>query len=146
MVFDSENYNVFMYVAILVVTLLIFFNSVNLVETGLKEFEYSANNLGKGLTGLSMGDVEEPNGGKFSGFIDKVIDQENGGVVKKRRYVTGYAVSEDEEEIEEEIAQDTGELYTENSYLIYYMLIGFVGFCIFLISVVFFLPKLKEYT
>jgi hypothetical protein len=103
-IFDSEYYNAFMFISILVVLMLIFFNLSNIVEEGISEQNINAKNK---LTGLAI---------------------------------------DDEEPTEEPTEELTEELYTEKSYLIYYMLLGFLGFCIFILSLVFFLPRLKEFT
>jgi len=102
-IYDSEHYNSFMFISILVVLMLIFFNLSNIVEEGISEQNINAKNK---LTGLAIDDEEQ----------------------------------EEEEEEEQE------ELYTEKSYLIYYILLGFLGFCIFILSSIFFLPRLKEFT
>ncbi len=99
-IYDSEHYNSFMFISILVVLMLIFFNLSNIVEEGISEQNINAKNK---LTGLAIDDEEQ-------------------------------------EEQEQE------ELYTEKSYLVYYMLLGFLGFCIFILSSIFFLPRLKEFT
>tara|TARA_Y100000310_G_C20582476_1_gene763709 strand:- start:753 stop:1229 length:477 start_codon:yes stop_codon:yes gene_type:complete len=158
MVFDSEHYNVFMYVSISIVLMLIFFNSINIVAEGLENGE----EFGRRLTGYVVEEVQKDLGNN---------KEDNG---KFNNYLTGLVVEGDIDEIEnldlgegEELDQDTinqfavdlekkkdvdvqenpdGELYTEGSYMIYYTLLGFLAFCVFLLSVVFFLPRLKEYT
>ena len=98
-VFDNEYYNTFMFVSILIILMLIFFNLSNILEQGISKQDMKIEN-------------------KLTGFIV------------------------DEVEIEDE----EKELYTEKSYLMYYMLLGFLGFCIFILSLIFFLPKLKDIT
>jgi len=143
--YNSENYNVFMYVAISVTILLLFFNSLSIVETGLQEFD------GSRLTGY----VIEEEISEFDNYYEKVLENTK---VKRSRGLTGFAVEDnevDEEKkagtassdsvnLEENIPE--GELYTEGSFFIYYMLLGFVGLCIFILSAIFFLPRLKELT
>ncbi len=133
--YSSDNYNVFMYVAISVVTLLIFFNSFNIVEEGLSDFEF------KGVTGHVVEEVEE---NRFEDYLDEFVVKDR---IERRRGLTGFAVEDEEvtEENNEENIPD-GELYTEGSFFMYYMLLAFIGICILVLSAVFFLPKLKEIT
>ena len=173
MVFDSEHYNFFMYIAISLVVMLMVLNSISIVETGLSDFEKNSNRFGRGLTGLVVDEViagtasENAKGlkvGKFSEYIGKVIEVENENS-KFARGLTGLAIIEDggnsidqyktnqvalelsEEEEEERLKQKfKGELYTEGSYMIYYTLLGFFVLGIFIISIIFFLPKLKDYS
>lgn len=161
--FDSEHYTMYMYVSITIVTFLIFFNSINIVETGLNGISEDGK-LGKGLTGFIVEEINEDRipdkrVGKFDTFLEglKTIDLEDKKEIRRSRFLTGLAVVEDEEDSESEFVVDLdeeepveinvdGELYTEGSYMIYFMLLGFLGFCIFILSAVFFLPKLKSYT
>lgn len=132
--FNNKNYSVYMYVAISVVTLLLFFNSMSIVETGLKDFEF------KGVTGNVVEEVKE---NEFDEYLDEFVDYQE---VRRPKGVTGFAVEDSEDEkLEEENIPD-GELYTEGSFFLYYMLLAFIGLCIFILSAVFFLPKLKELT
>ncbi len=104
-IYDSEHYNSFMFISILVVLMLIFFNLSNIVEEGISEQNINAKNK-----------------------------------------LTGLAIDDEEQEEEEEEEEEQEELYTEKAYLIYYILLGFLGFCIFILSSIFFLPRLKEFT
>ena len=101
-VFDNEHYNTFMFVSILIILMLIFFNLSNILEQGISKQD-----------------------------------------IKIENKLTGFAVEDDEDKENDE---DKEELYTEKSYLMYYMLLGFLGFCIFILSLIFFLPKLKDIT
>lgn len=133
--FNSDNYNAYMYVAISVVTLLLFFNSVSLVETGLQDFEF------KGLTGYAVEDIESND---FDDYLNEFVEQDK---IRRPRGLTGFAVEDvDEDTVSPEENIPEGELYTEGSFFLYYMLLAFIGLCIFILSAVFFLPKLKDLT
>ena len=155
MVFDSEHYTIFMYVSILVVTVLIFFNSINIVETGLGELEKSGEDFGRGLTGFVVGEVGKnvavgvvkQKESRFAEYLEKLSALENDGSEVNRRGLTGLAVAEEEDEDDEEVSEEPeGELYTEGSYMVYFALLGFLGLCIFILSAVFLIPRFKGYT
>jgi hypothetical protein len=167
--FSSEYYSMFMYVAISIVTMLIFFNSINIVETGLDGFEKGGNEFGKGLTGLVVEEIEEEVSGKasFDSYLEKVVENDK-PKSKFSRGLTGLVIIEDEkgneievdndkveqfavdldkkEEEPELIEGENGELYTEGSYMIYFALLGFLGLSVFIVTAFFFLPKLKDLT
>ena len=103
-IFDNEYYNTFMFVSMLIIIMLIFFNLSNILEQG-----------------ISKQDIKIEN--KLTGFIVDEVEIED-----------------------EEIEDGKKELYTEKSYLYYYMLLGFLALCIFILSLIFFLPKLKDIT
>ena len=108
-VFDNEHYNTFMFVSILIILMLIFFNLSNILEQGISKQDMKIENK---LTGFAVDEGE----------------------------------IEDEKKEDGEIEDEKKELYTEKSYLMYYMLLGFLGLCIFILSLIFFLPKLKDIT
>ena len=71
----------------------------------------------------------------------KLFTQENNKIKK----ITGYIV--DDNLSQEQLINQTsleGEVYTENSYLVYYLLLGFLGLCVFILTIIFFLPKIKD--
>ena len=76
MVFDNEHYTMVMYLSITIVTFLIFFNSINIVETGLSGIMESGE-IGKGLTGLIVDEIEEnkleeySNRNRFDNYLGK---------------------------------------------------------------------------
>ncbi|MDP7521181.1 MAG: hypothetical protein QF567_03020, partial [Candidatus Pacearchaeota archaeon] len=78
----------------------------------------------------------------LSNIVEEGISEQN---INAKNKLTGLAI-DDEEQEEEEEEEEQEELYTEKSYLIYYILLGFLGFCIFILSSIFFLPRLKEFT
>ena len=98
-IFDNEYYNTFMFVSMLIIIMLIFFNLSNILEQGISKQDMKIENK-----------------------------------------LTGFAVDDENDK------EDNGEVYTEKSYLMYYMLLGFLGLCIFILSLIFFLPKLKDIT
>ena len=106
-IFDNEYYNTFMFVSMLIIIMLIFFNLSNILEQGISKQDMKIEN-------------------KLTGFA---VDDEN-----------------DEDDEDDENDENDKEIYTEKSYLMYYMLLGFLGFCIFILSLIFFLPKLKDIT
>ena len=112
-IFDNEYYNTFMFVSMLIIIMLIFFNLSNILEQGISKQDMKIENK---LTGFAVDDENDEDD------VDDV-DDEN-----------------DENDV------DDKELYTEKSYLMYYMLLGFLGLCIFILSLIFFLPKLKDIT
>ena len=103
-IFGNEYYNTFMFVSILIILMLIFFNLSNILEQGISKQD-----------------------------------------IKIENKLTGFAV-DDENDNGDENDNENEELYTEKSYLMYYMLLGFLGLCIFILSLIFFLPKLKDIT
>ena len=109
-IFDNEYYNTFMFVSMLIIIMLIFFNLSNILEQGISKQDMKIEN-------------------KLTGFA---VDDEND--------------KEDKEDEDDEDDENDKELYTEKSYLMYYMLLGFLGLCIFILSLIFFLPKLKDIT
>ncbi len=103
--FNYKYYNTFMYIAISLTILLIFFSMLNLIDK------------------------------------NKFTIKENSKIKK----ITGYSVEEDLEKKELENKNELkGEVYTEKSYLIYYLLLLFLGLCSFILTIIFFLPRIKE--
>ncbi len=118
-IFDNEYYNTFMFVSMLIIIMLIFFNLSNILEQGISKQDMKIENK---LTGFAVDEGEIEDEKKEDGEI------------------------EDEKKEDGEIEDEKKELYTEKSYLMYYMLLGFLGLCIFILSLIFFLPKLKDIT
>lgn len=65
--------------------------------------------------------------------------------IEKTKGITGFAVS-DENQTQNSTNPKSEELYSEKSYIIYYVILIFLGVGIFLVSVGFILPKIKKYT
>ena len=118
-IFDNEYYNTFMFVSMLIIIMLIFFNLSNILEQGISKQGMKIENK---LTGFAVDDENDEND------VDDEDDED------------------DEDDVDDEDDEDKKELYTEKSYLMYYMLLGFLGLCIFILSLIFFLPKLKDIT
>jgi len=138
-----------MYISISVAILLIFFNAVTIIETSANQIVENGGKFGKGIIGLVVEEIEEdlnkPSGGKFGGYLTGlVIQEEDEDKSNENLLDLEFEGDLDEEEVVEDNLQ--GEIYTENSYLVYYMLLGFLAFCVLALSAVFFLPRLKEYT
>ena len=137
-VFDNDYYNLFMYVSISLVTMLILFNSANIIEQGANNEK--ADSLRKGFTGFAVSETEDT----FENNPFEKVKEE--ALIPQPEVIE--EIIEDQTSEPDNIPSETeeAELYSENSYLIYYTFIGFLGLCIFLLSSAFIIPRLKKYT
>lgn len=80
-------------------------------------------------------------------FFNIVDIFDNSKLDIKNSKLTGNAIedlsSENEDKIENNLEE---EIYTEKSYLIYYILFGFLLFCIIVLSFIFLMPRFKDMT
>lgn len=73
-----------------------------------------------------------------------IIDNESINKSNFKKTFTGYAIEETNNENEPE--NKKGEIYTESSYLFYYLILVVLIICIFILFLIFLVPRLKQLT
>ncbi len=71
--------------------------------------------------------------------------------ILKEESISGFAISEEnvsnQSEMQNQTQQNLNEnLYSEKSYMIYYLIITFIGIFIAIVTIRIIFPKIKEYT
>lgn len=80
-------------------------------------------------------------------FFNLVNILDNSKLEIQNSKFTGSVVNEQNEENNETEENNLkGKIYTEKSYLIYYLLSGFLVLCIFILSLIFLIPRFKDLT